>query len=280
MKAIVFAYHDMGLVGLNALLRHGYEIPLVFTHADDPAETQWFDSVADWCAENNIKCMVSDDINALGNIEMVERIAPDFIFSFYFRTMLCKQFLAIPRLGALNLHSSLLPKYRGRAPVNWVLVNGEKTTGVTLHYMVEKPDAGDIVDQDAVAIAENDTALTLFRKLESAAVLQLDRMLPMLKKETAGRRQQDHSEATYFGRRGPEDGLINWDKSARDIYNLVRAVTHPYPGAFACVGGRRLNVWWVEVSERSDLVPGEMIEDHDGVFVGTGQGALKLIEFE
>ena len=280
MKTVVFAYHNMGVTGLEALLRHGYDFPLVFTHADDPQENRWFGSIAEWCDDHGVKCVIYDELDEKDCIAMVKHVDPDFIFSFYFRQLLCKAVLDLPRLSALNLHGSLLPKYRGRAPVNWVLVNGEPETGATLHYMLEQPDAGDIVDQEAVEIEENDTALTLFGKIEKAAVILLDRVLPLLMIGEASRYPQNNAEATCFGRRGPEDGLIDWGRNMWEVYNLVRAVTHPYPGAFAYIGGRKLNVWRAEKVDRNDLSAGEMREEQDGVFVGTGEGVLKLIEFE
>jgi methionyl-tRNA formyltransferase len=151
--------------------------------------------------------------------------------------------LAIPRHGALNLHGSLLPRYRGRAPINWVLVQGETTTGATLHYMDEKPDHGDIVDQEAVPIDFEDTARSLFDKVAGAARVLLRRALPPLAAGTAVRRPQAHEQASYFGRRTPADGRIDWSWPAVRIHNLVRAVSRPYPGAFTEVAGRRLLVW-------------------------------------
>ncbi len=174
----------------------------------------------------------------------MRRLRPDFLFSVYYRHMLKRPLLDLPRLGALNLHGSLLPKYRGRVPVNWVLVNGETETGVTLHYMEEKADRGDIVAQKPVPITPEDTAFTLFAKMTAAAESLMRETYPLLRAGRAPRKPQDHSQASYFGGRRPEDGRIDWRKSALEIYNLVRAVTHPYPGAFTTLDGRKLFIWW------------------------------------
>ena len=157
--------------------------------------------------------------------------------------MLRKEILGIPPLGAMNLHGSLLPKYRGRAPVNWVLVKGETETGVTLHFMTEKPDAGDIVGQAAVPIAFDDTAFTLFGKMEESASRLLADLLPRIANGQIPRRPNDLSHGSYFGGRRPEDGRIDWSRPAVEIYNLVRAVTRPYPGAFTELAGEKLTVW-------------------------------------
>ena len=165
------------------------------------------------------------------------------MFSFYFRQILKPALLAIPSRGALNLHGSLLPRYRGRCPVNWVLVHGETETGVTLHYMEPTPDTGDIVAQRRVPITDDDTALTLNRKLGEAARELLRVTFPALLAGTAPRMPQDHTRATTFGGRRPEDGRLAWRRPARELYNLVRAVTHPYPGAFTTWAGTKLLVW-------------------------------------
>jgi len=244
MRAVVFAYHNMGIAGIRALLDHGFTIPMVLSHEDDPKENRWFGSVADFCRSRGIPVFTPADVNSAPWPDRIRTAAPDLLFSFYYRSMLKKEVLGIPRLGALNLHGSLLPKYRGRAPVNWVLVKGEAETGVTLHFMTEKPDAGDIVGQAAVPIAFDDTALTLFGKMESAASRLLDDLLPRIAREDIPRRANDLVRGSYFGGRRPEDGRIDWSRPALEIYNLVRAVTRPYPGAFSDLSGERLTVWW------------------------------------
>ena len=244
MRAVVFAYHNMGIAGIRALLDHGFTIPMVLSHEDDPKENRWFGSVADFCRSRGIPVFTPADVNSAPWPDRIRTAAPDLLFSFYYRSMLKKEVLGIPRLGALNLHGSLLPKYRGRAPVNWVLVKGEAETGVTLHFMTEKPDAGDIVGQAAVPIAFDDTALTLFGKMESAASRLLDDLLPRIAREDIPRRANDLVRGSYFGGRRPEDGRIDWFRPALEIYNLVRAVTRPYPGAFSDLSGERLTVWW------------------------------------
>ena len=278
------AYQDIGFVCLDELLvRHAADVALVVTHADDPDEEIWFRSVADRARAARLPVLVPRSVNDPAVVRLLAAVDPDFVFSFYFREMLTPGVLALARRGALNLHGSFLPRYRGRSPVNWVLVNGERETGVTLHYMDEKPDHGDVVAQRAVPIADDDTALTLTRKMGEAARVLLRDALPALLAGAASRTPQDHSRASYFGGRRPADGLIAWNRSAREIYNLVRAVTHPFPGAFTDVGGRRLFVWWAEpkATERRGAA-GEVLEVRpgEGVLVRAGEGALLLRDVE
>jgi methionyl-tRNA formyltransferase len=206
-------------------------------------------------------------------------MAPDLIFSFYYRSMISEEILSVPRLGAFNMHGSLLPKYRGRVPINWAVLNGEKETGVTLHHMVKRADAGDIVDQEAVLIGSEDTAQDVFRKCVQAARLVLERQLEALEAGTAPRRKQDESQATTFGGRKPEDGRIDWTQSADRIYNLVRAVTSPYPGAFTTVNGKKLLVWWAKPTAAAGGAPGQIVST-DPLMVATGSGGLELVNYE
>jgi len=290
VRAVVFAYHDMGIVGLSALLAHGFEVPMVFSHQDDPEENRWFGSVAGFCRERGIPVHLPPDVNAPPWPGLIRQAAPDLLFSFYYRSLLGREILSIPRLCGLNLHGSLLPRYRGRAPVNWVLVNGETETGVTLHVMEERPDSGDIVGQIAVPIAFEDTALSLYRKLAEAARRLLDELLPGIARGVIPRRPNEIDRGSYFGRRRPEDGRIDWSRGAVPIYNLVRAVTRPYPGAFGFLGGRRCTVWWARPADPAPgdppLAPGEMRVEARGpkgtarVVVGTGAGRLVLEEIE
>src|SRR6266702_2625464 len=231
-SAVVFAYHDVGCRCLKVLLDQRIEVPLVVTHRDDPGEDIWFGSVAALAHKRAIETITPEDPNAPEIVEKIRALQPDFLFSFYYRLMLSPALLAAPKRGAFNLHGSLLPKYRGRAPVNWAIIHGETETGATLHEMVEKPDAGRIVDQEAVAILPDDLAVDVFGKVTEAAERVLRRSLPKLADGSAVLRAQDLSKGGYFGGRGPEDGRIDWSSSAKRVHDLVRAVAPPYPGAF------------------------------------------------
>ncbi len=248
-RAVVFAYHNVGVRCLKVLLAHGVDVPLVVTHADDPDETRWFDSVASTAADYGIAAIAPEDPNATEVVADVAARAPDFVFSFYYRRMLAAPLLALPPRGALNMHGSLLPKFRGRAPVNWAVLAGERETGATLHYMTTKPDGGDVVAQTAVPILPDDTAREVFDKVTVAAELTLDRALPGLVAGDAPRHAQDLRQGSYFGGRRPEHGTIDWSRDAATIHNLVRAVAPPFPGAFTAVGGAPARILRTRVAE-------------------------------
>ncbi len=283
MKAVVFAYHSMGIVGLDALIKEEFDIRAIFSHLDDPKENIWFGSVAEWGKKNRIPVYCPKNVNTPEWIEMIRGLSPEVIFSFYYRNLLSRDILKIPPAGSFNLHGSMLPAYRGRCPVNWVLVNGERRTGVTLHHIIEAPDAGDIVGQKEVIIGFDDTAFTLFQKLCAEAKKLLEEVLPLIKKRTAPRVAQDLERGSYYGGRKPEDGRIDWSWSVMRIYNLVRAVTDPYPGAFTHLpGDEKLFVWWALPEEdRTPKGPvgGVEFEKHNA-YVRASDGRLKLLDIE
>ena len=274
-RAVVFAYHDVGVRCLKALVSGGVEIPLVVTVADDPQENRWYASVAETAADYRLET-IAPATAATAELEArLRALAPDFVFSFYYRSLLPAGVLASARRGALNVHGSLLPKYRGRAPVNWAILKGERESGATLHYMVEKADAGDIVDQLAVPILADDDAREVSAKVTVAAETILARSLPKLIAGTAERRPQSILPGQYFGRRTPEDGRIDWSRPAREIHDLVRAVAPPFPGAFAEVAGERWEIHRTRRSERAAPQPGATLFGADGrVYAACGGGGV------
>ena len=279
-SAVVFAYHDVGVRCLAVLLAQGLEVKLVATHADDPAENIWFASVARLAGENGLEVAMPEHPREPGFAARVAALAPDFIFSFYYRHMLPAPLLAAARRGAFNMHGSLLPKYRGRVPVNWAILRGERETGATLHERVEKPDAGRIVDQMAVPILPDDVALDVFRKVTVAAEIVLDRSLPRLVDGTARLTEQDLSQGSYFGARKPEDGRIDWSAPALEIHNLVRAVAPPYPGAFTTFRGSTLRVLRTRLTQDT-APPGLAIDEHGMLHAGCGDGRrLDILQAE
>lgn len=238
-RAVVFAYHNVGARCLRVLLARGVDVALLVTHEDNPDENIWFESVAAIAAEHDIPTIRpgAHDHDVLS--KAVRDAAPDFIFSFYYRHMLPVDVLSLAPRGAFNMHGSLLPRYRGRVPVNWAVLNGENETGATLHEMTVKPDAGAIIAQTAVPILPDDTAHQVFEKVTVAAEQTLWNALPALIDGTAPRLPNDLSQGSYFGGRKPEDGRIDWSLPAQAVYNLIRAVAPPYPGAFFDALGRR-----------------------------------------
>jgi methionyl-tRNA formyltransferase len=275
-RAVVFAYHDVGARCLGVLLEAGVEVALVVTHRDDPSENVWFANVAKLARHRGLA--VLEDPSEKEILEKTAALAPDFIFSFYYRRMLPPALLRLAKRGAFNMHGSLLPKYRGRAPVNWAIVFGEKETGATLHEMVEKPDAGRIVDQQAVPIGPDDVAAEVFKKVTDAAEVALRRSLKDLLSGKAKLRPQDLSRGSYFGARKPEDGRIDWSKSAQQVHDLVRAVAPPYPGAFT--DGMKILRTRMDPGLRGPGKPGPFEKDGQW-FAECGDGkVLRLLQIE
>jgi methionyl-tRNA formyltransferase len=282
MRLVLFAYHDVGYECLKYLVERGEAVVAVVTHQDDPGEEIWFRSVADLARFHKIPVYTPKNPNTPQFIDRLKKLAPELIFSFYYRRLLSQEILAIPRRGGINLHGSLLPRYRGRAPINWVLVNGEKETGMTLHYMTEEADAGDIIAQKPVSITDDDTAYSLFNKMTMAGIELLKETFPLILEGKAPRIPQNHALATICGRRRPEDGNVDWTGSARSIYNLIRAVTHPYPGAFTCWNGKKLFLWSAalvdgvenEVGGRPGTITAVM--PGRGLLVCTGEGKILI----
>jgi len=242
LHAVVFAYHDVGVNCLKALLHAGVEIDLVVTHQDDPNENVWFGSVKKLCEEKNIAYLTPNANQLIDLVPQIQELAPDYLFSFYYRHMIPTELLACAKIAALNMHGSLLPKYRGRAPVNWAILHGETETGATLHVMEAKPDAGDIVGQSVVSIGPNETATEVFGKVSQAAVTVMNQLLPELVQGHVPRKPNPLALGSYFGGRKPADGQILWQQTAKQVHDLVRAVAPPYPGAFTDWQGQRMIV--------------------------------------
>jgi methionyl-tRNA formyltransferase len=277
---LIFAYQEMGYACMDALLDLGAPIVALFTHTDEPGEQIWWRSCADLARSRSIPLHTPAVLDA----EWIARIAamrPAIIYSFYYRKLLPEAVLQTAPLGAFNVHGSLLPAYRGRAPVNWVLVNGERTTGVTLHHMVARADAGDIVAQRQVEIEDSDTALRLHRKLVPLGAGLIREFHPLIVEGRAPRLPQDLSKGSYFSRRRPEDGKIDWNWPARRIFNMVRAVTHPYPGAFCLAGGHKLFIWEARIMRESGRCgqPGAIVQRRpDGALeVAAGDGSVIVV---
>ena len=280
--AVVFAYHTFGARALAGLLARGEHVAAVVTHEDASSEGDWFESVADVARAHGLPVLTPTTPNDDGIAERLRALEPDVFVSVYYRKLLGAALLAIPKVAAVNLHGSLLPAYRGRAPLNWALVNGETRTGVTLHHMVLAADAGDMIAQEALDIHPADTALTLYERMVKVGVDLLLQSYPAVRAGTAPRTPQDHARATVFGRRRPEDGRVSWTWPATRIANMIRAVTHPYPGAFAGDGEARLYLWeGMATSEVAAAEPGTVLAvGRDHIVLATGQGTLRLLRVQ
>lgn len=282
-RILFFGYSEVGYDCLSLLLERGDNVVALVTHEDNPHEKIWFKTPAVAARERGLPVFTPESVNTPEWRERLAALQPDLILSVYYRHMIGTKILGLARLGAWNMHGSLLPKYRGRAPINWAVLHGEPRIGMTLHRMVKSADAGAIVDQDGVDLDPRDTAEQAFRKVLPCARRVLARQIDALLAGTVRGIPQDEAQATYFGGRKPEDGRIQWGQSTRQIFNLIRAVTDPYPGAFTEIGGARLMVWWAEPDSPATRgrsgAPGEILSLAPLV-VATGDGALELTKIE
>ncbi|KAF9207216.1 hypothetical protein BGZ49_000940 [Haplosporangium sp. Z 27] len=288
VRAVVFAYHNVGVRCLQVLHAAGVQIALVVTHEDNPNETCWFDSVAELAIAHAWPVQKPADANSPELLQAVQDASADFIFSFYYRQILSPEMLAHARQGAFYMHGSLLPHYRGCAPVNWAILHGETQTGATLHEMVARPDAGAIIGQVALPILPDDTAIQVMQKVTFAAEIVLWKAMTDLLSGQAVRLPNRIKEGSYFGRRTPEDGRIKWQAPAQTVYNLIRAVAPPYPGAFTEIGVHRFIIGAARLEHRDsdkrhigDMAPGSIalgLQVRDGWFVGyCADGGVILI---
>ena len=282
-RILFFGYSEVGYACLSLLIERGDNVVALITHEDNPNEKIWFKTPAVAAQEKGIPVFTPDSVNNPEWRDKIAALKADLILSVYYRHMIGTTILALPPLGAWNLHGSLLPKYRGRAPINWAVLHGESRIGMTLHRMVKSADAGAVVDQEGVEIGPRDTAEQAFRKVLPCARTVIARQIDALLAGTAPETPQDEAQANYFGGRKPEDGRIIWTQTSTQIFNLIRAVTDPYPGAFTEIGGARLMVWWAEsdskAAENQRGDPGEVLSLVPLV-VATGDGALELTKTE
>lgn len=273
--AVVCAYSSVGTAALEGLLGAGVEVLALYTYAQGPDE-QWFTPPEAVARTRGIPVHMAPAFNDDGVYEAIRSLAPDFLFSFYFREMIQARFLALPRLGAYNLHGSLLPKYRGRAPLNWVLVKGEPETGITLHAMTPKPDDGNIVAQARLAIDWDETALSLTRKAAEAGQALVRGAIPGLVDGTAPRiNQKTLGPSTYFGGRKPADSRLDFAMGVQEAFNQIRAVADPWPNAFLETDRGTVKVAWALPSAAA-CPPGRFRLAPGGVLLGFADGALAL----
>mgnify|MGYP001234605923 CR=1 FL=1 len=282
IKTVAFAYHNIGVLGLNKLIKYNYNIKLVITHLDSNKENLWFKSVAEICRSKKIKFIYFEKSNFKNIEKKIKLIKPDYIFSFYFRKIFPKEILNLAMNCCINIHGSYLPNYRGAAPLNWQLINGETTGGVTLHKINEKIDAGKIISQKSFKIFKKDNPLTLSNKIIKTSNLILDETLPFLDRKIRNSKSQILRGTKVYKKRNEMDGEINWMDSSISINNLIRGVSKPYPGAFTYYNNKKIVIWVSRIDytkkERSTKRFGYFYKDRRYYKVITGKGILTIIK--
>lgn len=279
MKIVIIGPTLLTRKCLEALIKNGKdEIAAVYTLADTFAwEKSRFTPMDDLAQKYRIDLHKVSDINDKAVVEQIRNMQPDVIFELGWSQIISKDILDIPKKGCTGVHASLLPKNRGAASLNWALIKGEEKTGVTLFYLSEKPDDGDIIGQKEFYIDDRDDISTLHSKSDIASAELLLENIDAIRDGTVKRIKQNASEVTFTSRRKPEDGVIDWNKTSREIYNWIRAQTHPFPGAFTFWKGKKLYIWQSEIqSNQSGVKPGVVfrVESKKGILVGTKDGLI------
>ncbi len=275
-----------GRSSLETLLDIGENVAGIFTL--EPARARKVSGAVAWedlAAVHDIPLHYVENINDAGPVETLRELAPDLIFCVGWTQLLRKPILEIPTIGCIGFHASLLPRYRGRAPVNWAIIHGETETGNTMMFLDEGVDTGDIIAQRKFPIENDDTCATIYDKVAHSEEEMLREVMPMIHQDRMPRTPQDPTQATVMPRRRPRDGAIDWNRTTRELHDWVRALTHPYPGAFTGLAGRRLWVWraspWTGESSghaRSPVRPGwwQLADEPPALLAATSDGYLRI----
>lgn len=285
MKIFLFLASRRGYAVLKKLIAAKAQICGILCLIEDAHEEQFHPRVSALAQEHGIPIFYSSDIKPSEYVTVLQQTKPDIAFAIGWRYLISKAAYSLPPKGTLILHDSLLPKFRGFAPMNWAIICGEKKSGVTLFHIADGVDCGPIVDQLSTDITLQDTAKTVDEKIINLYEDIIIKNLPGLAAGTTVSVPQDDSIATYTCKRTPEDGEINWQLSALQVYNLIRGLTHPFPGAYTTLKGKKILIWGAELPEKQEIyvgnIPGRVLGKRDGkIEVLTGNGVLRLTRLQ
>jgi methionyl-tRNA formyltransferase len=269
---------------LRMLVEEGYDVISVVTQPDRPVGRKKVltpTPVKEEALRLGLPVYQPEKLKNPEELQHVLDLAPDLIITAAFGQILPSEVLQAPKLGAINVHASLLPEYRGGAPIHQAIIDGKKETGVTIMYMVDRLDAGDIISQAAVPIGKSDHTGGMFEKLSAVGMELLKGTLPSIIEGTNPRIPQDEEQVTYARNISREQERIDWTKPAEAIYNQVRGL-HPWPVAFTTFRGQNMKIWWAEPASTTAIGnPGEVIGlTEDAIIVATGEGALAITELQ
>ncbi len=277
MRVVFLGSQEIGARCLEVILRHGHDVVGVGTFQPEDHEN-WTDDVSRLVEEHGLPRLRGRRFRTKRALADLRALEPEILFAIGWRWILPPAVLGIPPKGCLGIHGSLLPLGRGFAPVNWALIWDQPRTGPSLFYFDEGTDTGDLVGQRPFDLKDADDAGTVRHRLMEASVALLDEHLPGLADGTAPRIIQPADGATYGARRRPEDGLVDWTAPPRDVFNWVRALTRPYPGAFSFLGGSAVRIWKVRSLPGLGPGPGRCVPGDDRLRVGAGTGCVELLD--
>ena len=270
---------------LKTILENNWNISVVFSYDDSKKEKiSDFISLDELCSKYNLQNIKIDKINAQNNIEIIKKIEPDIILVMGWSQLLNSEIISIPKIGVIGSHPTELPKYRGRAPIPWSILKGLKTSALTFFFIEEGTDSGDILDQRSFKLSSNDDATSVYKKVESVGKEMIQDNLTKLQNGNYTRKKQDDSKfIENWEKREPQDGIIDWSRSSEEIHTLIRATTHPYPGAYTIFNSSKLIIWDAEFSNDQSKGIGKIMSVNNfNVKIGTGKGViiLKRVSFD
>lgn len=284
MNVIFMGTPDFAVPALESIVNAGYDVSLVVTQVDrrrgrgkklQPTE------VKAKALELGLEVFQPENVNTKESIEKIKSLEPDFIVVAAYGQILKKELLEIPKYNIINIHASLLPKYRGASPINWAIVNGDEKTGITIMEVVEGLDSGDMILKEEIKIEEDDDASIIHDKLSEIGGGLVVKAMRSLADGTATLVPQDDDLSCYAPKLSREDGEIDWSKTALEIRNQVRGFK-PWPSAFTKYKDDRMTIHWVEIVEED--YPGEIGEivrvTDDGIYVKTGEGIVNIVELQ
>ncbi|NMB33093.1 MAG: methionyl-tRNA formyltransferase [Clostridium sp.] len=282
MRILFIGGSELGKIALESMVVKERNIMGVVTTRN---ESQWYKGPDIIAHKYGIPLYGQVDVNDINFINTLKELSPDIIAVVNFDQILKSEVIGIPKTACLNTHASLLPAYRGRAPLNWAIINGEKETGVTVHYINEGIDTGDIIIQKKVEIKEDDYVGDVLERVREIYSYIVDGAIELIENGRVLPRKQDLSKGSYYPKRSPADGQISWQKTVSEIYNLVRAISRPYPGAYTYCNNKKLLLWKAKIHKSTNVVGGgenaEIIDiDSDRILVKARGGYLEILEYE
>lgn len=286
MRVIFMGTPDFSVGTLEALIEAGHEVVLAVTQPDKPkgrGKSMQFPPVKEAALAHGIEVYQPVRVREQVCIDYLKKYEADIIVVVAFGQILPKEILDMPRYGCVNVHASLLPKYRGAAPIQWAVINGERVTGVTTMRMDEGLDTGDMIMKEEVVLEPEETGGSLFERLAQTGASLCVRTLAAVEDGTATYTPQEHGEATHTTMIKKQLGEIAWEKPAQELERLIRGL-NPWPSAYTHLNGRTLKIWKAAVAEQGQAEraePGSVVEVRkDSILVQTGQGLLKLVEVQ
>ena len=273
---------DFAVPSLKMLIDEGYDIPAVLTRKDKPkgrGNKVSFTPIKEVALENDIEVLQPENMKDEGLLEKLKSYNPDLFVTAAYGKILTKDILDIPKYGCINVHGSLLPEYRGAAPIHRAIIDGKDKTGITTMFTDVGLDTGDILLKKEIEITDDMTVGILHDKMANLGAVTLKETLELLKEGKLEREKQDDSKATYAALITKEDGHICWQDSARDIYNRVRG-TNPWPGAYTSYDGQRVKIFKASILEDTYPNAGQIMKVDKNIYVATGDGTLAIEELQ